>query len=168
MVTTTTDSAAVPAFRIALAPNCALTPRAAVAFVLSLAVVVFAVAICFAWRGMWPVLPFAGLEVGLLAWAVRSSLRQGSEREVIVVSEDQIVVERSGFGARPPVVFPRHWARVKLRGPRQSLHPSRLVIESHGRTCEVGRFLTEEERRGLAERLGRLVGKTSESPALAP
>jgi len=32
----------------------------------------------------------------------------------------------------------------------------------------VGRFLTEEERRSLAARLERLVGKTSESPALAP
>jgi hypothetical protein len=32
----------------------------------------------------------------------------------------------------------------------------------------VGRFLTEEERRGLARRLQRLVGNTSESPVLAP
>jgi uncharacterized membrane protein len=47
-----------------------------------------------------------------------------------------------------------------------ALHPSRLVIESHGRTCEVGRFFAEEERRVLAERLWRLVGKTSGSPAL--
>jgi len=32
----------------------------------------------------------------------------------------------------------------------------------------VGRFLTEDERQRLAARLQRLVGKTSESPALAP
>jgi uncharacterized membrane protein len=46
------------------------------------------------------------------------------------------------------------------------LHPSRLTIESHGRACEVGRLLTEVERRDLAARLRRLVGKSSESPAL--
>ena len=45
---------------------------------------------------------------------------------------------------------------------------SRLTIESHGRACEVGRFLTDDERCRLAARLERLVGKTSESPALAP
>jgi uncharacterized membrane protein len=168
MVTTTTETAGGPGFRIALAPNCSLTPRAAAIFVASLAVPVVAVALVFAWRGMWPVLPFAGLEVGLLAWAVRSSLRRGWEREVIIVSEDEIVVERNGFRAPPAAVFARHWARVKLRGPHQRLHPSRLFIESHGRTCEVGRFLTEEERCGLAERLRQLVGKTSETPALAP
>jgi uncharacterized membrane protein len=47
------------------------------------------------------------------------------------------------------------------------LHPSRLTIESHGRQCELGNFLTEEERRGLALRLQRLIGRVNESPSLA-
>jgi uncharacterized membrane protein len=64
-------------------------------------------------------------------------------------------------------VFPRHWAQVKLRRPASRLYPSRLVIESHGRQCEVGDFLTEEERRGLAVRLNRLIGRINESPRLA-
>ena len=154
--------------RIELAPNCALTPMGAALFVGSLACLVFGVAIFFASRGFWPVLPFAGLEIGLLAWAVRASLRQGAHRELIVVSDATVVVEqRSAAGSRR-AVFHRHWARVKLRDPQPSAHPSRLTIESHGRACEVGRFLTDEERRGLALRLQRLVGNTSESPALAP
>ena len=65
------------------------------------------------------------------------------------------------------VVFPRHWARVKLRRPHSRLHPSCLTIESHGRRCEVGSFLTEQERRGLAQRLTRLIGRINESPSLA-
>jgi uncharacterized membrane protein len=154
--------------RIELAPNCSLTPRGAAMFVGSLALVVFAVALFFTWRGLWPVLPFAGLEVGLLAWAVRSSLRRGGEREFIVVSDASVVVERRGARGSLRTVFTRHWATVKLRDPRRSAHPSRLTIESHGRACEVGRFLTEDERRGLAERLKKLVGNISESPALAP
>ncbi len=64
------------------------------------------------------------------------------------------------------MVFSRNWPEVTLRDPPRRQHPSLLVIESHGRACEVGRFLTEEERIGLAERLQHLVGKTSESPAL--
>ena len=154
--------------RIVLAPNCSLTPRGARLFVGSLAALTFGVAGACALAGLWPVLPFAGLEVGLLAWAVQASLRRGAEREVIVVSEECVVVEHQRPGSARRAVFPRHWARVKLRGPRAAAHPSRLTIESHGRTCEVGRFLTEDERRRLAARLERLVGKTSESPALAP
>jgi len=76
------------------------------------------------------------------------------------------VESRSGSRCEQ-VVFPRHWAQVKLRRPASRLHPSRLVIESHGRQCEVGDFLTEEERRGLAQRLVRLIGRVNESPTLA-
>ena len=156
------------AHRIELAPNCALSPRGARLFVGSLAAVTFGVAGFFALQGYWPILPFAGIEIGLLAWAVRASMRDGSEREVIVVSEDEVVIERRAPSGSRRTVFPRHWARVTLRDPRPAPHPSRLTIESHGRACEVGRFLTEDERRRLAARLERLVGKTSESPALAP
>jgi uncharacterized membrane protein len=154
--------------RFELAPNCSLTPRGARLFVGSLAAVTFAVAGLFALQGFWPVLPFAGLEIGLLAWAVRASMRRGWERELIVVSEEQVVIERRVPSGSRRTVFPRHWARVTLRGPLRAPHPSRLTIESHGRACEVGRFLTEDERRRLAARLERLVGRTSESPALAP
>jgi hypothetical protein len=45
-------------------------------------------------------------------------------------------------------------------------HPSRLTIESMGRVCEVGPFLTEEDKRGLARRLAVLIGRVSESPPL--
>jgi uncharacterized membrane protein len=170
MVTMSADTAArtIGDHRIELAPNCSLTPRGARLFVGSLATATFGVAVFFASQGFWPVLPFAGLEIGLLAWAVRASMRAGAQREVIVVSEREIVVERSTTTGSRRTVFPRHWARVTLRGPLRSQYPSRLSIESHGRACEIGRFLTEDERQRLAVRLGRLVGKTSESPLLAP
>jgi uncharacterized membrane protein len=169
MVTQTPDIAALSAeHRIELAPNCSLTPQGARLFVGSLALVTFSVAGFFAAQGFWPVLPFAGLEIGLLAWAVRASMRRGLEREIIVVSDADVVIERRASGGFHRTVFPRHWARVTLRGPARAPHPSRLTIESHGRACEVGRFLTEDERRRLAARLERLVGRTSESPALAP
>lgn len=153
-------------YRIELSPNCSLTPASARAFVGGLAVVTFGVALFFASRGLWPVLPFAGLEIGLLWWAVRASMRAGRARELIVVSDDSVTVEHRGGAHASRTVFARHWATVKLRDPLAAQHPSRLTIESHGRACEVGRFLTEDERRALAVRLRELVGKPSESPLL--
>ena len=64
------------------------------------------------------------------------------------------------------VVFPRHWARVKIRRPKSPLHRGQLVIESHGRAYEVGKFRTEEERRQLAAELRLLIGDMNQSPAL--
>ena len=64
------------------------------------------------------------------------------------------------------VVFPRHWAQVRIRAGQSPLQPSRLTIESHGRRCEVGGFLNEQEKSGLAMRLRRLIGRFEESPPL--
>lgn len=156
--------------RFELTPRCSLTPHTARTFVASMAAGTFAVAGFFAWHGYWPVLPFAGLEIALLIWAVRASMRAGAERETITITEDSVVVQR--YSAHHPAhdegcsVFPRHWVKVKLHAPSTALHPSRLLFESHGRVCEVGRFLTEDERRGLAARLKQLVGNVNESPAL--
>jgi uncharacterized membrane protein len=152
--------------RFVLRPRCSLTPTTARNFLLLIGGTTFAVATFFAWHGFWPILPFAGLEIGLLTLALRLSLRAGQVREIITISTDSITLERCDSKGSCSTVFPRHWAAVKLRAPHATLHPSRLTIESHGRACEVGRFLTEDERRGLARRLQQLVGKVNESPAL--
>jgi uncharacterized membrane protein len=153
--------------RIEIAPNCSLSVQGALLFFGSLCTVSFAIAGMMAVRGFWPVLPFAGLEMALLGWALKTSLMRRHQRQTITISDSDVLVESRTRSECVQVVFPRHWAQVKLRRPASRLHPSRLVIESHGRQCEVGQFLTEEERLGLALRLGRLIGRINESPALA-
>lgn len=153
--------------RIEIAPNCSLTVRGALVFFASLCTVSLSIAAFFTLRGFWPVLPFAGLEMLLLGWALHTSLVRRHHRETITVSESDVRVESRDAGHYVEVVFPRHWTRVTLRRPHSPLHPSCLTLESHGRRCEVGSFLTEQERRGLARRLTRLIGRIDESPTLA-
>ncbi len=151
--------------RIEIRPNCSLTVRSARMFFASACVVPCGMGGFLALRGFWPILPFAGLEMLLLAWALKVSLERRFHSQTITVTESDVSIESRSRGRRERVVFPRHWAQVKLRRPAASLHPSRLTIESHGRHCELGSFLTEEERRGLALRLGRAIGRVNESPA---
>src|SRR5712672_2794187 len=127
----------------------------------------FGVAGLMAAQGFWPVLPFAGLEMALLGWALKVSMARRHYRQTITVTESDVSVELRDQQHSVRHVFPRHWAQVKLRRPASRLHPSRLTIESHGRQCELGSFLTEAERRGLAVRLQRLIGRVNESPSLA-
>lgn len=150
---------------IEIRPNCALGVRGAQLVFLSACIAPLSIAALLALRGFWPVLPFAGLELLVLGWALRDSLERRFCREKVTLTEDAVSIESHRRGQSAHVVFPRHWAQVKLRRPAARLHPSRLVIESHGRQCELGSFLTEEERRGLALRLQRLIGRTNESPA---
>ena len=151
---------------IRLAPHCSLSPRGALYFYASACVTSFGVAGVVALRGWWPVLPFAGLEMLLLGAVLWHSQRRRHCVEVITVTDERIEIE-SKVAPQQPVVFPRHWAQVKLRRAASPLHPSRLLIMSHGRSFEVGSFLTEEDRRDLAGRLRRAVGHVNESPPLA-
>jgi uncharacterized membrane protein len=151
---------------IHLSPNCSLTPRGAALFFGSICLVTFSVATAMLLKGLWPVFPFAGLEMLLLGWALRVSLRRRHYAQIITVTADQVSVETRERERHERIVFPRHWAQVKLRRADTHLHPSRLTIESHGRSYEVGGFMTEEERRALAGRLMRSVGRVNESPPL--
>jgi uncharacterized membrane protein len=142
-------------------PNCSLSVRGARVFFFAACAVPFGMGSVLAWKGFWPVLPFAGLEMALLAWALKVSLERRYHSQTITVTEADVRVESRERLRSSQVVFPRHWARVKLRRPAAQQHPSRLTIESHGRQCELGSFLTEEERRGLALRLQRLLARTN-------
>jgi uncharacterized membrane protein len=152
--------------RLELSRGNALTPKSALLLIGVVAGATLLVAGIFTVQGFWPVLPFAGLEIALLIWAVRTSMRMGLQRETITISEEYVTVQHRSPDGDWDSVFPRHWTRVKLHAPLAALHPSRLMLESRGRAYEVGRFLTEDDRRGLAVRLKQLVGNVNESPAL--
>jgi len=148
-----------------LAPNCSLTPRGARVFFAAVCVPTFGIAGVATVLGFWPILPFAGAEMLLLAWALYTNMQRRFDHQYIDVSETQVVIEYSR-GETKRFEFPRHWARVKIRRPKSPLHRGQLVVESHGRACEVGEFLSEEERHRLAVELRRLIGDMNSSPEL--
>jgi uncharacterized membrane protein len=153
--------------RIDLSPRCSLTPAQARLFFLGVCGSCLGFAAFVSLQGYWPVLPFAGLEMLVLGIALKLSLDRRHQLQTILISENEVRIEcQRKRGPGTQVVFPRHWARVKLLRSYAPSHPSRLFIESSGRACEVGQFLTEEERQRVARQLGRLIGRTAESPPL--
>ena len=105
-----------------------------------------------AWLGAWPVFPFAGLEVALVALAFHVLGRHDADYERLEVGEHEVRYE-SRFGSEVSS-FTAHaaWARVEMRsrGERCTL---RLVYA--GRSVALGRLLTDEGRRQLASALRR-------------
>jgi uncharacterized membrane protein len=152
--------------RIELAPNCSLTPAGAKLFFACTCLFSLVFALLFVFQGFWPVLPFWALEMLALGLALNASMRRRRYSQTLLITDSKVsLVTRSRRGDSKQE-FARHWAKVRLRSPRTRLYPSRLTIESRGLACEVGSFLTEEERCLLAKRLGSLVGGMNESPPL--
>lgn len=156
-----------PRRRLELLPNCSLTPRAARRVLALCAGSSLAVAALFAANGYWPVLPCAALELALLAVALSLSLKRRHYVQTVEIGATDITITSRGPRGEGVCQFSRHWARVTLRDPR-GWQPSRLLIESHGRACEIGALGTEEERRALGRRLAALLARRSALPAFAP
>jgi uncharacterized membrane protein len=153
-----------PTATITLAPHSSLSTRGAAIFLATVSIAPLGLATLLAFRGMWPILPFAGLEVLALALALRHNLARSRNLQIIRIGDDTVEIETRRGAKVTTLLFTRHWAQVKLRRARTPWHPSQLMIQSHGRACELGSFLTEAARGALAERLHRLIGRVNESP----
>ena len=133
-------------------PNLSLTrPQERVVF-WSLAVLCLATAGGFAWLGYWLILPFAGLELGLLAWAFKALRSREDDYESLVIEGDMVVLEwRCGkHGERREMN--RQWARVACicSAPGRNCC---LSLSSHGCGTVVGQYLSDSARLQLAARL---------------
>ncbi|HUP30368.1 MAG TPA: DUF2244 domain-containing protein [Usitatibacter sp.] len=100
--------------------------------------------------GAWPVMPFAGLEVAALAFAFRVLGRHDADYERLEVGEHEVKLEWNDAGRVARFVAHRPWARVQVacRGDRCS-----LGLTYAGRTVAIGRMLSDEGRRRLADDL---------------
>ncbi len=152
--------------RIELVPNCSLTLAGARLFFAATCLFSLSFALFFVLQGFWPVLLFWAVEMLALGVALHSSMQRRNYTQTVLISDSWISLVTRSRDGEAKQEFARHWAKVRLRSPPRRLGTSRLTIESHGRAYEVGSFLTEEDRRVLAERLGRLVGGVNESPPL--
>ena len=143
--------------RLVIRPNASLTPRWAAAFLASMCAVSFGIAGLLTWHGFWVVLPFAGLEMLALAAGLWWSMRGNSYREVVSVDDEHVRVEAGHRRPERRWIFRRAWLQVRLESGPNRNSPTRLLMTSSGRGCELGRCLTDDEREEVAARRRRWV-----------
>jgi uncharacterized membrane protein len=134
-------------------PNCSLGWTWMKRLFLFLGACMLAVAAGFMAQGAWLVLPFAGLELVVLAVGVYLNARWASGRELVVLGQRDLRVLRGRRALREAARLPRYWTRVTLLRDPRGWYPSRLLLECHGRRVEVGQVLVESERDDLADDL---------------
>ena len=120
----------------------------------------------FASLGGWFVLPFAGAELVLLAWAVHRVQRAACVRERVLFGDGRarVLVERPGAGETLVWDTPLAWTRVRLWRDPRGWYPSRLLLRHAGKEIEIGRCLIDEERESLADVLCELSTEGGERP----
>jgi uncharacterized membrane protein len=108
--------------------------------------------------GAWPVMPFAGLEVALLALAFRVVREHDRDFERLEIGEHEVKVEVRDAKRVTRFVANRPWARLVVRehGERCT-----LGLAYAGRTVPLGRLLSDEGRRRLADQIRGKIAVTT-------
>ncbi|HVZ91883.1 MAG TPA: DUF2244 domain-containing protein [Rhizomicrobium sp.] len=141
-----------PILDVVLRPAPPLRPRALGAILGAVIAINSAFAICFLVRGAWPMLPFMGADIALLAWAFRASTLASRREERVVLTRSLLrILVRPPKGRPSEVRLNPYWVRVDLAERRG--RSSQLTLWSHGKGVGLGSFLAPPERASFAERL---------------
>jgi uncharacterized membrane protein len=139
-------------FAESLRPSPPLPPKVLLIVLSIVAAINLAFIISFILQGAWPVAPFMGADVALLAWAFRQSTIAARREEHVTLTPDALRISRTPQRTETPdVALNPYWVRVEMGDPE--LPGSRLTLWSHGKAVGVGAFLAPFERAAFATRL---------------
>jgi uncharacterized membrane protein len=137
-----------------LRPNGALGHRQLIVLVSFLGIISAVTGAAFLALGAWPVPIFSGLAMALLIQALASSVAASRECETVTIDDERLVwTSLKPAEAARRLEFARCFVRVSLELDRRRDIVGRLLLQSAGRSYEIGRFLGGEERRAFAAAL---------------
>lgn len=138
---------------IVLKPNNSASWRLNMAIFGPLAVVIILISLLYASRGLWLILPFAGLEIIFLFCCVYIRVRANHSTEVITFDETTVIVERGYDRAEESWKYNRLWTKIFVKQPAYRGYPKRIFIRSHGKEQELGSFLNKQDKEVLIKDL---------------
>jgi len=135
--------------------NQSLSWRGNKLFIYFMAAVSFGIAGMFALKGLWLILPFAGLEILALTLGLYMCSLRCRDQEVVTIADDFVTVEKGRVKPSQAWQFERAWVNLELVKPPLQGHPSKLLIRSKGNETEIGKCLTNDERKTLSVSLAK-------------
>lgn len=135
--------------RILLQPNRPLSWRGTQQAWLLISLPALVLALGLTALGFWPILPFAGLELGLLYLAFYLSSRRQYGQEQVRITERDVIVTRMSGRRRTRVRLPRAWTRLQLEQGPGHWHTPSIALQYAGRSTVIGAELNASERHEL-------------------
>ena len=137
--------------------NCSLTPKQLVAWFISLWIVSTLIATGFLMAGLWVVIPFAGLEMLLVATAFLYYARHAADFDCVRISPGHLVVERSRGSKQERFEFNPAWTRIEFEGE----YKSPLVLKSRAVEIKLDRFIEDRLKHSLVRDLKLAIARAA-------
>lgn len=133
-------------------PNRSLGPQGRRACLVAIAATTMAIAGAASALGAWPVLPFAGLEVVLVAAAFRVFARHDGDFERLEIAGATVRLRTRRAAQEVELEGHAPWARLVVEEQSGRFG---LGLRYAGKTVPFGRLLDDGRRREWAAQLGR-------------
>ena len=135
-------------FSLILKRNCSISPAGLACVFAALAIAVLGIGTGFALLGAWLILPFAGLEVLLLAGAFLLQARHATDYERIELAGDRLRIDVADGARTAQYELDARTVRIAMEG-------GALLLRGPRETLELGRHLDAAARAEFATELKR-------------
>lgn len=154
------EGRALPRVRLLMEPHQSLTPRGFVIFIgVTAALFLLPLLAVLGSPVLWGLLPFFGLAVAGVWYAIRRNQRDAQITEELTLWPDRALLRHiAARGPEQTWEANPYWITVELLQKGGPV-PNYIVLKGGPRPVEIGRFLSEEERVELAADLRLWLGR---------
>ncbi|MEE9351444.1 MAG: DUF2244 domain-containing protein [Thiotrichaceae bacterium] len=131
---------------ITLSPNRSATMRQTRIVIVLIGSFVFIIGLGWAWMGAYLVLPFAGLEVGLLAYFMQKVCYSTYEKEVISIQKEQVIIHSGLHSIEHTLSMERSKTHVVVSDAEHPTQPIELNLTDSKLRFELGSFLNQADK----------------------
>ena len=107
----------------------------------------------FVFKGLWPIAPFAGIEVGGLALALYYVCWKLQQRHVLRFGDAQVTLQKGAYYPRFSWSFPRSAVSLSVEVQPHPWDPLKIFLCSNEHTIPFGNFLNQDDTTKLLKLL---------------
>jgi uncharacterized membrane protein len=111
-----------------------------------MAAFVMIIAIVWSVAGAWLILPFAGFEVGLLAFLMYRVSYSTYQKQIIIIDKDTLTFAAGVYYQKSHFTFNKHKLIVRTTEPKTDYEQTLITLEDELQKVVVGEFLNQQER----------------------
>ena len=144
------------ATQITLLPNRSLSWRQTLLVMVVFGGFCLSIALIWAFVGAWLILPFAGLEVGLLVFVMYLVSRSTYQKQILIINQEHISFQSAKSRDNQPALFQRHSVGLLTY---QVYHPEdvkELYLVQGTLKRRIGEFLNLDDQKELLEYFAKL------------
>ena len=148
----------IPILNIVLYPHRSLSIKGFLILMFCIVFVSFSIGIFFMLKGAWPVFGFFGLDVLLIYIAFKVNYRDANQYERIKLWDNNLVIKKRLNNGKSDVwEFDPYWVQLGIK--KNESRRNYLNLSSHGKTISIGSFLSNEEKKEIADTLAIQLNK---------